>query len=213
MMMFACDKYGLVVELDTGYRLRAPPAHRNDRAWLAPLIENHLAGLNVLEEHPSLRSGNGGIPGQRHARLRATRLGGLRASLVQRRDLCFGSAGSWRKLRVDHIGVFHLLRISDVVAHAWKRHGLPAATAVLEAKKIGRDEGFPHYRPSGVAWSGSPGRRPPSRKTHFMGVRVARSVRLPLATADAGRWARIGLRQPQTHSVRPTTGCVGRRLA
>ena len=77
-----------------------------------------------------------------------------------------------------------------LVAHAWKRHGLPAATAVLEAKKIGRDEGFPHYRPSGVAWCASPGRRPPSRGTHFMGVRVARSVRLPPATAEAGRWAR-----------------------
>ena len=46
-----------------------------------------------------------------------------------------------------------------------------------------------------------------------MGVGVARSMRLPLATAEAGRWARIGLRQNQTHSVRPATGCVGRRLA
>ena len=37
-----------------------------------------------------------------------------------------------------------------------------------------------------------------------MGVGVARSVRLPLATAEAVRWARIGLRQLQTHSVRPS---------
>ena len=48
-----------------------------------------------------------------------------------------GRGGSSTKLRLNHNGVIHLLLITDVMTHTWKRHGLQAAIEVLEAKKIG----------------------------------------------------------------------------
>ena len=63
MVMLPCDQGGAVVELDAIYWLRVPSAYRNDRTWITPLVEYHLAGLNVLEDNPPLRSRNGGVCG------------------------------------------------------------------------------------------------------------------------------------------------------